>query len=97
MEPTGIKVLDELLGGGLPRPSAVGITGPVGSGKSTLVKQIAAAALERDFRVVYYAVDESAEDVKESITSWGVDVTRYESDCRLALVEIYALGVERLA
>src|SRR3989442_1299712 len=39
MEPTGIKVLDELLGGGFPRPSAVGITGPVGSGKSTLVKQ----------------------------------------------------------
>jgi len=51
LEPTGIKVLDDLLGGGFPRPSAVGITGPVGSGKSTLVKQIAAAALERDFRV----------------------------------------------
>ena len=97
MEPTGIKILDDILGGGFPRPSAVGITGPVGSGKSTLVKQIAAAALERDFRVVYYAVDESAEDVKESITSWGVDVTRYESEGRLSFVDMFALGVERLA
>jgi KaiC/GvpD/RAD55 family RecA-like ATPase len=97
MEPTGIKVLDDLLGGGLPRPSAVGITGPVGSGKSTLVKQIAAAALEHDFRVQYYAVDESADDVKESIANYGVDVSRYESEGKLSFVDMFALGVERLA
>jgi KaiC/GvpD/RAD55 family RecA-like ATPase len=97
VEPTGIKVLDDILGGGLPRPSAVGITGPVGSGKSTLVKQLAAAALEHDFRVVYYAVDESAEDVRDRIASWGVDVSRYESEGRLSFVDMFALGVERLA
>ncbi|TMI58811.1 hypothetical protein E6H18_01635 [Candidatus Bathyarchaeota archaeon] len=97
LEPTGIKVLDDLLGGGFPRPSAVGITGPVGSGKSTLVKQIAAAALERDFRVQYFAVDESAEDVRDSIASWGVDVSRYESEGKLSFVDMFALGVEKLA
>jgi KaiC/GvpD/RAD55 family RecA-like ATPase len=97
LEPTGIKVLDDLLGGGFPRPSAIGITGPVGSGKSTLVKQIAAAALERDFRVQYYAIDESAEDVRESIASWGVDVSQYESEGKLSFVDMFALGVERLA
>ena len=97
MEPTGIKVLDALLGGGFPRPSAVGITGSVGSGKSTLVKQIAASALERDFRVQYYAVDESADDIKDCIASWGVDVGRYESEGKLSFVDMFALGVERLA
>src|SRR6266496_2088919 len=61
VEPTGIKVLDDLLGGGLPRPSAVGIIGAVGSGKSSLVRQLAVTMLERDFRVLYYAIDESAE------------------------------------
>jgi len=69
----------------------------VGSGKSTLVKQIAAAALERDFRVAYYAIDESAEDVRASIASWGVDVGQYESDGKLSFVDMFALGVERLA
>ncbi len=69
----------------------------MGSGKSTLVKQIAAAALERDFRVAYYAIDESAEDVRESIASWGVDVGQYESDGKLSFVDMFALGVERLA
>ena len=61
------------------------------------MKQIAAAALERDFRVQYFAVDESAEDVKDSIASWGVDVSQYESDGKLSFIDMFALGVERLA
>src|SRR6266571_2663333 len=77
MEPTGIKVLDDLLGGGLPRPSAVGVIGAVGSGKSSLVRQLAVTMLERDFRVLYYAIDETAG--------------------RLSFIDIFALGVERLA
>ncbi|HZY46165.1 MAG TPA: RAD55 family ATPase [Candidatus Bathyarchaeia archaeon] len=97
MEPTGIKVLDDLLGGGFPRPSSVGITGPVGSGKSTLVKQIAAQALQHDFRVLYYTIDESAEAVRASIAADGVDVDKYESEGKLSFVDIFALGVERLA
>jgi KaiC/GvpD/RAD55 family RecA-like ATPase len=97
LEPTGIKVLDDLLGGGFPRPSAVGITGPVGSGKSTMVKQIAAAALARDFRVLYYAIDESAESVKDGIAACDANVEKYESEGRLSFVDMFALGVERLA
>src|SRR5436190_23353933 len=83
MEPTGIKVLDDLLGGGLPRPSAVGVIGAVGSGKSSLVRQLAVTMLERDFRVLYYAIDESAEDVRESVSSYGIDVNKYETEGRL--------------
>ena len=49
VEPTGIKVLDDLLGGGLPRPSAVGIIGAVGSGKSSLVRQLAVTMLNATF------------------------------------------------
>ncbi len=97
VEPTGIKVLDDLLGGGLPRPSAVGIIGAVGSGKSSLVRQLAVTMLERDFRVLYYAIDESAEDVRESVATYGIDVGKYESEGRLSFIDIFALGVERLA
>ncbi len=96
LEPTGIRVLDDILGGGFPRPSAVGIIGPVGSGKSALVRQLAAAGLQHDFRVQYYAIDESAEDVRESIASYGVNVDQYESEGKFSFVDIFALGVERL-
>ncbi|TMI35286.1 hypothetical protein E6H26_06385 [Candidatus Bathyarchaeota archaeon] len=88
MEPTGIKVLDDLLGGGLPRPSAVGVIGAVGSGKSSLVRQLAVTMLERDFRVLYYAIDESAEDVRESVSSYGIDVNKYETEGRLSFIDI---------
>ena len=96
VEPTGIKVLDDLLGGGLPRPSAVGIIGAVGSGKSSLVRQLAVTMLERDFRVLYYAIDESAEDVRESVATYGIDVGKYESEGRLSFIDIFALGVDSI-
>jgi len=84
MEPTGIKVLDDLLSGGLPRPSAVGLIGAVGSGKSSLVRQLAVNMLEKDFRVLYYAIDESAEDVREGVASYGINVPKYEEEGRLS-------------
>ena len=96
-EPTGIKTLDDLLGGGIPRPSAMGIMGAVSSGKSSLVRQLAVNMLQRDFRVLYYAIDESAEDVRESVATYGIDVAKYEAEGRLAFIDIFALGVERLA
>jgi KaiC/GvpD/RAD55 family RecA-like ATPase len=97
LEPTGIKALDDLLGGGIPRPSALGIIGAVGSGKSSLARQLAVNMLQRDFRVLYYSIDESAEDVRDGIATYGVDVPKYEQEGRLAFIDIFALGVERLA
>src|SRR5205809_6753140 len=97
MEPTGIKVLDDLLGGGLPRPSAEGVIGAVGSGKSSLVSQLAVTMLERDFRVLCYAIDESAEHVRESVSSHGIDVHKYETEGRLPFIDIFAHGVDTLA
>lgn len=96
-EPTGIGVLDNLLGGGIPRPSATGIIGSVGSGKSTLVQQLVANMLERDFRVLYYAIDEPAADIRTGLGERGADAAKYEAEGRLAFVDIFSLGVERLA
>ena len=97
MDPTGIKQLDQLLTGGLPRPSAVGIIGPVGSGKSTLAHQLAVNMLQREYRVLYYAIDEPAEDIKQTLTNYGINPAKYQKEGRLAFVDIFALGVESLA
>lgn len=53
--------------------------------------------MESDFRVQYYAIDQSAEDVREAIRAYGVDVGKFEDEGRLAFVDIFALGIERLA
>src|SRR2546428_11784050 len=83
--------------GGLPRPSAVGIIGRINSGKSWMAKQIAVNLLQRDFRVLYYAIDESADECKESLSALGQGVDKAIEASRLALVDMFALGVVRLS
>jgi KaiC/GvpD/RAD55 family RecA-like ATPase len=73
------------------------VIGPLGSGKSAFVKQLAAKGLEHDFCVQYYAIDEPAEDVRESIRAQGVDVDKFEADQKLSFIDMFALGVERLS
>src|SRR5690242_678332 len=52
LEPTGVPQLDLVLGGGLPKGALSIILGPPGSGKTTLVSQIAFAAGRRGQRVL---------------------------------------------
>ncbi len=69
----------------------------MGSGKSTLVEQLVVNMLRRDFRVLYYAIDEPAVDVREGLGEFGADAAKYEAEGRLAFVDIFSLGVEKLA
>lgn len=56
---SGVKGLDDLLGGGLSRGTATLLTGPPGSGKSNLALTFAVAAARRGERVSIYTFDES--------------------------------------
>ncbi|QXQ08574.1 AAA family ATPase [Sphingosinicellaceae bacterium] len=54
--PTGVKGLDDILGGGLPEFSLNLIAGTPGSGKSTLAQQIAFANGTRERPAVYFSM-----------------------------------------
>ena len=56
---SGVKGLDQLLGGGLARGTSNLITGPPGTGKSTLAMKYAVAAARRGEKVLMYTFDES--------------------------------------
>lgn len=58
---SGVKRLDELMGGGLDRGTCTLIMGPAGVGKSTLAAQYAAAAADRGECSAFYVFDEAAE------------------------------------
>jgi len=55
---SGIKALDQLLGGGLDRGTSTLVLGPAGAGKSTLAAQFAAAAATRGERTAAFIFDE---------------------------------------
>ncbi|MFH0897347.1 MAG: RAD55 family ATPase, partial [Candidatus Bathyarchaeota archaeon] len=96
MDPTGIEALDKILGGGLPRPSTIGLVGPIGSGKALLVRQIVANMLKEGFAVLFYTIDDPAEIVKNELRTMGVDVEKHEKDSALSFVDIFSRAVERV-
>jgi len=96
LDSTGIEALDKMLGGGLPRPSAIGLTGPIGSGKSILAKQIVANVLKEGVSCLLYAIDQSAEEIKNDLKAMGVQVEKHESEGTLSFVDIFTTGVKKV-
>jgi circadian clock protein KaiC len=56
---SGVPALDALIGGGIERGTSAMVAGPPGSGKSTLVLQYAAAAVQRGDHACCFMFDES--------------------------------------
>src|SRR5262249_10527933 len=74
---TGIPRLDTMLGGkGFFRGSSILISGTAGSGKSSLAAQIAETACKRGEKVVYFAFEESPQQIVRNMQSIGVNLDR---------------------
>ena len=71
---SGIGELDTLLGGGVARGTSLGIIGPPGCGKSTLVCTFALTAAARGERTVMYLFDESEATLRLRARSQGMDL-----------------------
>jgi circadian clock protein KaiC len=73
--PTGVKDLDAMLGiGGYFKGSSVLISGLAGTGKSTFGAAFAAAACKRGERCLYFAFEESPDQVVRNMRSVGIDL-----------------------
>jgi circadian clock protein KaiC len=71
---SGIPDLDAMLGGGFYRGSSILVSGPAGSGKSSVAASFAAAACARGERSVYFTFEESQDQVVRNMASIGVDL-----------------------
>ncbi len=71
---TGIPDLDAMLGGGFYRGSSILVSGPAGSGKSSVAAHFAAAACGRGERCVYFSFEESQDQVVRNMASIGIDL-----------------------
>lgn len=69
---SGIAGLDSLFGGGLFRGTSTLITGPAGSGKSTLVTQYAFTLAKQGGRAALYIFDESIQTLQGRSTGLGM-------------------------
>lgn len=86
--PTGIHELDLLLGGGLDRGSSTLISGPAGSGKSSVALRMALASTERGERASLYAFEEGLGILHARARGFGWDVETPVREGRLLLQQI---------
>jgi circadian clock protein KaiC len=76
--PTGITRLDSMLGyGGFFKGSTVHVSGTSGTGKTTLAAQFCDATCARGERAMYFAFDESQEEIIRNMSSVGIDLRQW--------------------
>jgi circadian clock protein KaiC len=72
--PSGVPALDTLLGGGIDRGTSTLLSGPPGSGKSTVALQYAAAATRRGDHAAVFSFEESRSILLDRGAGLGITV-----------------------
>lgn len=77
---TGIPKLDSMFsGGGYYRGGTLLITGSAGTGKTSIVSHFVDAACRRGERCVFFALEESPDQIARNMRSIGLDLSRWVS------------------
>ncbi len=75
---TGIPHLDDMLGGkGFYRGSSILVSGAAGTGKSTIGAHFVDAACRRGQRCIYFAFEESPQQIVRNMRSIGIDLGQW--------------------
>ncbi len=76
--PTGVIGLDDMLGAkGYFRGSSVLISGPAGTGKTIFGARFAAATCERGQKCLYFAFEESPQQIIRNVRSVGIELQKH--------------------
>jgi circadian clock protein KaiC len=85
--PSGIPELDEMLGGaGFYRGSSVLISGTSGTGKSSMGAHFVDATCRRGERAIYFAFEESPDQMIRNMRSIGIDLQQWVDKGLLTIV-----------
>jgi circadian clock protein KaiC len=87
---SGIAPLDRLLGGGIAGGSSTLVLGPAGTGKSLLVMQYIAAAVERGEKAALFVFDEEIGLLTARAKAMGIDLAAMRDSKKLILEQMDA-------
>jgi len=84
---TGVKGLDEVLNGGLPRARTILVVGSPGSGKTTFAVQFLVGGAKAAEPGLYVSLDEKPERVKANLASFGWNLDSLEDAGKLTFID----------
>ena len=88
---SGIKELDNLLGGGLPKGSNILLIGPLGTGKSTMGRKFILEGLHNKERCMFVTIDDAPKLIRDKLSSiLEIDVREYEELDLFSIVDAYS-------
>ena len=85
---SGMKELDQLLGGGIDSGTSTLLMGPAGCGKSSIAARYAAAAVARGDAAAIFTFDETLTTFMHRSAALGMDIKGYVEDGRLDLFQV---------
>jgi circadian clock protein KaiC len=85
--PTGIATFDVIAKGGLPEHRTTLVSGTAGSGKTVFAMQFLSAGIENGVGGVFVTFEESAEDIRLNMRSFGWEIERWERDGLFTFVD----------
>ena len=89
---TGIKGLDDMLLGGLPKGRIILLCGGPGTGKTIFSLQFLMVAADRGEPGVYVTLEEPLTFIRENISDFGWDLRKKEKDGLLELLDFCAVS-----
>ncbi len=91
---TGIKGLDELIEGGLPKSSSILLSGEAGTGKTIFSLQyIYSGAKDYGEAGIYVTFEEKPEELRREALQFGWDIKKYETKKKIVILDAASLRV----
>ena len=85
---SGVKGLDEMLGGGFPQGHIVVAVGGSGTGKTTLALHYIIDGLLKGESGIYISIEEDKESILGAARAYGWDLEKYIKDNKLAILKL---------
>lgn len=85
---TGIKGLDELIGGGIPKGNTVAIIGPFGAGKTTFGMQFINYGLVNNEKCIFISLEEEKGSIIETASNFSWNFSEYENKGILKIIKL---------
>jgi circadian clock protein KaiC len=92
-QPTGVPGMDEMIGGGIIAGDAVLLTGPAGSGKSTVATQFMVAGLSQGENGVIAVFEEYPEEYIARASARNPDVAKMIKEGKLVIIYLRPLDL----